>query len=474
MTDAWLGIDIGTQSLRAIALCDDGTVFGPVSVPLHSTRSPGRHEQDPNEWIHAARTAVAQLTRSLPAGIDIRALAVDGTSGTLVPVATDGAPVGAATMYDDQRGSSYLELVRDVGAEVWARMGYSMQSSWALPRLLSMRANSANRRFAHQPDVILSHLAARAVATDPSTALKTGADLDTIGWPEDVLLGLGIDPGELPPLVPSGTPVGTVAPAVAAELSLPHDVMLIAGATDGVAAQLAAGAVDPGSACTVLGTTLVLKTVASRRVGDPVSGIYSHRAPLADAWYPGGASNVGAGAIQTLLPGRDLAALTVAAAATTDIPISYPLTGRGERFPIVSDHAEGFWPRDPAEMTDLEVFRSIAFGVAFVERLAFDRLKDYGVPVERVITIGGGARNEWWLGVRATVLGRPVFVPGLPEGSLGMAVLAAAAQRETALSDAVRELVRPPRPIEPVPLNEAELERTYSLFTQHAAGMESP
>ncbi|MFB9840722.1 carbohydrate kinase, partial [Actinoallomurus acaciae] len=77
---------------------------------------------------------------------------------------------------------------------------------------------------------------------------------------------------------------------------------IVAGMTDGCAAQLGAGRLTPGSWNSVLGTTLLLKGVTREPLRDPYGVVYSHRAPD-DVWLPGGASSTGAGAISRDVPG---------------------------------------------------------------------------------------------------------------------------------------------------------------------------
>lgn len=466
VSDAWLGIDVGTQSARAVVLGDDGATLAAASAALSSQRVEGRHEQDPGEWIQVVRTIIRGAVQELPSGVRIRALAVDGTSGTVVPLDRRGRPAGAAAMYDDRRGAPLLDRVLDAGGEQWQRMGYRMQATWALPKLLAMRETSPAPLWGHQADVIVDDLAGHPLATDLSNALKTGADLDAVAWPAEVLGRLGLTLEELPRVVESGSILGTVSDAVADDTGLPRGCAIVAGATDGVAAQLGSGAIGEGDGASVLGTTLVLKGVAGRRALDPSGAVYAHRAPFGGGWYPGGASSVGAGAVSALLPGRDLAALTAAAARRTEIPVCYPLLAVGERFPFVADRARGFWPRDPAEMADDELLRAIAFGVAFLERLALERMEALGAPMARVATSGGGVRNAWWTSLRTAVSRRPFTVPAQTEGAAGMAVLAAAAVGGTPgdLDATVRRLLPPGRPVPPLELDEARVEEAYGHF----------
>ena len=130
---SWIGIDLGTQSVRALAVADDGAVLAAATRPLESRRTDGpdggaRHEQDPADWTAAVDAVLAEVV----AGIDparVGGVAVDATSGTVVPTTGDGTPVGPGVMYDDARGAGHVERVREVGAAVWDRLGYRVGAS---------------------------------------------------------------------------------------------------------------------------------------------------------------------------------------------------------------------------------------------------------------------------------------------------------------------------------------------------------
>jgi len=99
MTDenetAWLGIDLGTQSVRALAVTADGTVLGRGSAPLGGRREGVRHEQDPGGWWAAVCTASRSALITLT-GVRIGGLAVCGTSGTVLLTDGEGRPVSPA------------------------------------------------------------------------------------------------------------------------------------------------------------------------------------------------------------------------------------------------------------------------------------------------------------------------------------------------------------------------------------------
>ncbi len=461
----WVGVDLGTQSIRVLAVDDTGHTVAGARRALHGTRHGERHEQDPLSWWESAASALTEVTSSLR-GRPVGAVAICATSGTVLLAGPDGEPRTPALMYDDSRAGGLASVAQEAGAELWGRLGYRMQPAWALPKLLWWRESDfleTGSRLVHQPDFVAARLVGHPVATDASHALKTGYDLIEDRWPTDVLDRLGLDPAVLPPVVRPGTTLGLVDASGAARTGLAPGTPVVAGMTDGCAAQLAAGALAVGSWNSVLGTTLALKGVSAELPHDPTGAVYSHRAPHDDLWLPGGASSTGAGAIRVLFPDFDLAELTTAAADVRDVPLCYPLVGRGERFPFVAPEAYGFLGDGPLAVSDdpARVFAAVCTGIAHVERLSFELLARDGASA--VAFTGGAARNEWWNQLRCDVLGAPVRLPENPEPALGMAVLAAGALSGD-IPAAAAALVRIRRVLEPDLGRHAALTPAYHDF----------
>jgi D-ribulokinase len=413
MADRWLGIDVGTQGARATVVDASGTVLAAGSHPLTSRRGGVRHEQDPGAWRGAVAAACRQATAD---GLPVAAVAVCATSGTIAVLDADGEPRIAGLMYDDGRARDEVAAVLEAG------IGYRMQASWALPKLLWLLRRQTSGMLAHQSDVITWWLAGHRTPTDWSHALKTGYD-PAGGWPYEVLDRLGVPAGMLPEVVAPGTVLGTVCAAAAGATGLPAGIPIVAGMTDGCAAQLAAGAVEPGDWNCVLGTTLVFKGATEHRITDPYGVVYSHRAPDG-TWLPGGASSVGAGVIPELFGGADLDALAAHAAAYEPSGmLAYPLVSRGERFPFAAPDARRIELGEPAG--DADRYAGILQGVGYCERLAFDHLDLLGMPVRRVTLTGGGTRSRYWCQLQADICDRPVLLARHSDAAFGMAVLAA-------------------------------------------------
>jgi sugar (pentulose or hexulose) kinase len=464
----WLGVDVGTQHVRALVADDEGTVFGAGAAALTSTRYGSRHEQDPEQWW----TAVAAATRAALAsvhGAQVAALAVAATSGTVLLVDPAGRPRSEALMYDDARAVDEARVVDEAGAPLWHELGYGhMQPSWALPKLVWLLRGHRELadepiRLCHQADLITAALIGHPVPTDTSNALKSGYHLLEDRWPAEVLDRIGVPAGVLPAVVRPGTLLGRVSDHASAVTGIPAGTPVVAGMTDGCAAQLGAGCVEIGSWNSVLGTTLVLKGVSDRLIRDPAGALYCHRGPDG-TWLPGGASNSGAGAIAEWFGGADLADLTAKAAALPIGPVAYPLIARGERFPFRAVGAESFTLGHPDTAEGL--FAAVLLGVACMERLCFDRVAMLGAPIDGSLTFtGGGARNEYWTQLRADLLGRAIRIPDQPEPALGMAILASTSSGKS-IGEAATSMVRKGTERIPNPARASALKQCYADFVE--------
>ncbi|MER7563383.1 FGGY-family carbohydrate kinase [Streptomyces sp. NPDC097941] len=445
MTDenetAWLGIDLGTQSVRVLAVTADGTVLGQGSAPLGGRREGVRHEQDPGQWWEAVRTASRSALLTLT-GVRIGGLAVCGTSGTVLLTDAEGRPTSPALMYDDARAAGEAAGLREAGLAV--------QDTWALPKALWLAGAHGKGRVTHQPDVVTAHLTGGPVPTDSSHALKTGYDVERDAWPDVAL--------DLPEVVRPGTRLGEVCAAAAEATGIPAGTPVVAGMTDGCAAQIAAGALRHGSWNSVLGTTLVLKGATPDPVRDPSGVVYNHRAP-GGTWLPGGASSVGAGALPA---DADPVAMDERAAAFEPSgAVAYPLVSRGERFPFLAPDATAFQLGTPAD--DADRWAGLLQGVGFAERLCLDYLHHLGAPLDGPLTFtGGAARSPYWNQLRADILGRPARVPEQTEPALGMAALALHGTTGTPLAEAAEHMVRIRTVVDPRPGRTALFAEPYA------------
>ena len=380
----FIGLDVGTSGARAVVIDEMGAMRSDGRASMAEF---GTNPRDPLTWLAAVEGALGAALTGI-ARSRVAAIAVDGTSGTLVPVNVKGEPLALARMYNDPCEDSALLSAIDAAAppESAARGPTSGLARAAL--FLKLKP----AKILHQADWIAFRFSGRFMS-DANNALKTGYDPVALGWP-GWIERVGVDAAFLPDVVTPGVSVGSIAPAAARAFGLPADMCIAAGTTDGCASFLATGARSVGDGVTALGTSLTLKLLSDKPIFAPRYGVYSHR--LLDMWLAGGASNSGGAALLAHFSPDEIEVLTPLIDPEIETGLDYyPLTAKGERFPIADPD---FSPRMAPRPESREKFlQAILEGIAGVEALGYRRLAELGAPaLVSMRTVGGGARNPAW------------------------------------------------------------------------------
>jgi len=412
-----IGLDLGTSGVRAVAVDASGQILGMGAAKLPPTKATGaRREQSPEDWWNGCRAALDELGEKIDLS-GAKAIAVDATSGTILPVDHYNRPLAPARMYDDADTGELAAQIKTLAPRESAAHGATSPAARALEWTKLPRLHC----IVHQADWINGCLGATNWQTDENNALKTGYDPVSRTWP-DWLRAFGLSPGILPEVVPVGTPIGHVSGQAAIALGIPEGITIAAGTTDGCATFLASGASEPGEASTALGSTIVLKLLSDRPIFAPELGIYSHR--IGDTWLAGGASNCGGKTLLQFFSKAQLASLE--SSLDTSKPTGtdyYPLPSVGERFPVSDPHlAPRLTPR-PAD--DAQFLQGIYEAFARVEQTGFAKLTALGGPTLRNVRhAGGGSRSAAWMSLRAKSLGVPLAPTWCEEAAAGAARLA--------------------------------------------------
>ena len=410
ITHHYLGIDFGTSGARAFAIDGDGALLAEARLTFT--------EQSAASW----RTALFELIGQIPADIRrrLRAIAIDGTSATVLLCDADNQPLYPPLRYNDARAQAeakHLEQIAPPGHPV-------LSASSSLAKLLWLQKQpefSRARFFQHQADWLAAQLHGRPGISDYHNCLKLGYDPEAMRYPE-WLQRLPVA-HLLPQVLAPGTEIGPVSAEIAERFTLPRDCIVRAGTTDSIAAFLASGASRPGQAVTSLGSTLVLKLLSRKRVDAAQYGIYSHR--LGDLWLGGGASNSGGAVLRSFFSDEQIKTLSTRIDPGTDSGLDYyPLAKPGERFPINDpDLAPRLAPRP---MDDALFLQGLFEGMARIEARGYRLLQELGATLlESVLTAGGGATNPVWTAIRARHLGVPIIASRHAEAAYGTALLAA-------------------------------------------------
>ena len=384
-----LGIDLGSSGVRVAVLDAEGVLVHNASVDYES------EPNKPDDWLLGVRT----LVRAVPDQIrnQLGAVAVDGTSGTLVPCNHVGIPLADALLYND----ACPEFAADL-RELIPEGGPAGSSSGSLARAMRLiHRHGPTILLRHQADWISGWLLSDWRWGEEGNNVRLGWDLERNAW----LPGL-IDQAwgqALPQICPSGSRLGLIDAERANELDLPHQLQVIAGTTDSNVAVLAA---DPGDddGITVLGTTLVMKRFTDRPIRGP--GITQHR--VGGRWLCGGASNAGGGVLSKLFDTSVLQELSRQIDPESDSGLCLrPYPGPGERFPVDDPNLQPVL--EPRPVSDALYLHGLLEGLAEIEQQGWRCLTELGAPApRRVISLGGGARNPQWRRLRERRLKIPV------------------------------------------------------------------
>ncbi len=414
----FIGIDLGTSGVRACVINKNKKCLHICKTPLPAPiKQNNAITQDARLWWLATKKVLYELFRHVDAR-HIKAISVNGTSGTVLVCDARGKPLAPARMYNDSFCSRQAEHIKLIAPVTTAAHG----SSSGLAKLLYLQHQYPQaKHLLHQADWIMGKLNGHFNISDENNALKTGYDPQASQWP-DWLKKLNVDTNLLPEVVAPGTVTGKIKTGLFKQFKLNPECQIISGTTDSIAAFIATGAHKPGDAVTSLGSTLVLKIISEEPVNQPESGIYSHK--FGKYWLAGGASNTGGAVLAHYFNPQEISRLTdLLKPAEPTLLNYYPLLQSGERFPVYDPQLQ---PRlEPKAETKLKFFQAILEGISQIELDAYSKLQQLGAPYPlQVETAGGGSKNKAWLQIREQALGVTVKQAEFTEACYGSALLA--------------------------------------------------
>ena len=415
-----LGVDVGSQSIKAVVVDEGGDVVASGSAALTMVHEhDGWADQDPHTYCTALRDAV----RAATAGIEtarVVAMGLGSQVDGVVACDADGAPLRPAIIWLDKRATEQCDrLVAAVGSELLAeRTGLVADASHSAPKMMWIREHEPAvwQRAAMLAPVgsyVLHHLTG-SHAQDAANASSTMVyDVTRGDFDAELCEAAGLDPAMLPPVRPSTEVVGTLRPDVAAELGLPTSCAVVVGTGDEHAASVGAGAIESGVVVDVTGTAEPVTTVgrdarprSARRGGDPrpcgARLVADRESRIRQRRQHTVARHGLLGVSQA-----EVFALRAEAPPASDGVLFLPALS-GSTAPRWNDAMRGAFLGLAMNHTSAHVARAVLEGCAYALRDIVERLDALGLGHGEVRIVGGGARDDLWAAIKADVLGRPV------------------------------------------------------------------
>lgn len=403
-----VGIDIGTTSVKALAVDEEGRVVARsrVAHELLATHAGEMAHDAEAAWHRGVLEALDRLTTADPA-VDLDVLAIDVAAmvPSLCAVDADGLPISPGLLYGDERGRHAVDPDTGTSEEI---LGF-------LEWLVAQHPDAAG----FWPAQAVANKALGGVAAiDPIVAYLATPLFDGQAWDQEVAAKVGLDDvGRLPVVGSGGRPIGTVERAGGAVLG--------GGTIDAFGEQLVGGATEPGDVLVILGSTLIVWADLPDDLSVP--GLWTIPAMTGGSAI-GGASNAGGLFVSWVarMLGIDLRDGGDLPPDPTRVPVWQPYL-RGERVPFHDPGRRASLHDLDIGLGPVEVLRAAHEASAFAVRHQLDLA---GLTPSRIVATGGGVRDERWVQAIADGTGSAVDVVAVPEGgALGSAWLARQAAR---------------------------------------------
>ena len=423
----FLGIDIGTTSLKAAVFNGEGKRLGLRSVDytLDTDNETGHIEFDANEYINMCRKVIDELTAECG---KIDAVSVDTQGETLILTDTTGEPLCPAVVWLDNRA---VEEAEEIKAHFGLKRVYEVTgqpeitAGWPASKLLWFKKNKPDifektEKIFMLEDWVLYKLGGNFV-TEPSIQSSTiYYDITKGAWWGEMLDFLGVSENKLPKIAKSAEVVGEY-----------EGIKVVSGALDQIAGTIGAGVTDKTKISEMTGTIMAICVMSDTIPPyDPNSIIpchvhaiegkyclilWSSTAGMALKWFKNNfAENYSFKELDEIA--KDVSA---GCDGLTMLPYFC-----GSTMPKYNPEATATFSGINLSHTRAHFARSIMEAVAFTLKQNLEYVGDGAV--EEIRITGGGASSKLWSQIKADVTGKKLRTVSESETAcLGSAILAA-------------------------------------------------
>jgi xylulokinase len=436
----YVGVDSGTQSVKAIALdLETGRVVAEARAPHHLIAGlpAGHMEQHPQEWVSAMDAAIKEVASKIDRS-RVRGIGVSGQQHGFVPLDEKGSVIRPAKLWCDTSTSAECSLLtRKLGgpAAVIRRTGLPFLPGYTAPKVLWLKrhepANFKRLRHILLPHDFLNFHLTGNFFMEFGDASGTGfLDIRKRVWSKAAMDAVdGRVSACLPALSASHEPCGILHPEIAERYGFPAGTIVSAGGGDNMMGAIGTGNVVPGAVTASFGTSGTIYAFSRKPVIDPTGEIAAFCSSTG-GWLPLLCTMNVTGVTEQVraLFGWELADLERAAAATPAGSGGLTLLPYldGERTPNLPKGTGVYFGLNRRTLDKGHLARAAIEGATLGMNYGLRRLSALGVKAREIRLTGGGARSAVWRQIAADIFGVPVVAMAQDESAaLGGALQAA-------------------------------------------------
>lgn len=455
----YIGADLGTSSLKMLLLDEEKNILNSVTESYDLIfPNPGWSEQKPEDWWNAFKTGVKKLIKDIDSSL-LKGIAVAGQMHGLVILDDDDNVIRPAILWNDGRTykeTDYLNTVigKDKLSEFTANIAFA---GFTAPKILWVKNNEPDNfkkiTKIMLPKDYLNYLLTGVHATDYSDASgMLLLDVKNKCWSREMLDICSVSENMMPKLFESYEKIGTLLPEVAAELGLPENIAVAAGAGDNAGAAIGTATVGNGKCNISLGTSGTIFISSDKFGVDENNALHSFC--HADGGYHLMGCMLSAASCnkwfcEEVLKTEDFAG--------EQAKIDDSLLGKnnvfflpylmGERSPINDTDATGMFIGLRPDTNRYAMLLAVLEGVSFAIRDSLEIAKKLGIDISKSTVCGGGAKSKLWMKILANILNIELYVPKIEEGpGFGagqLAMVASGLTEDLADTIEIKEIVTP-------------------------------
>lgn len=432
----FLGIDLGTGSVKALLLSESGQVLREHSEPYAVlSKASGWAESETADWWQATCKAVRQCTQ----GFEVKSIGLSGQMHGVVLCKADGSALRPAILWADTRSSTTLGYYAALTTSKKQILANPLAAGMMGPSLLWLKQyendSYSSAEFALSPKDWLRFKLVGVAQSEPSDASATLLyDLANDGWADTIIADLGLRRELLAPLVASADICGHLSQDAAQSLGL-KPVPVVAGGADAACSAYGAGLSQEGQAQINLGTAMQIFAIRDKAQIDPSLRTHLYRTVESNYYAMAAMQNSGIAFewVRRLLglswPDMYTEAFEKTNSSRGLVFLPY-LTG--ERTPHLNPFAQACWQGMRLEHERCHLLRAVFEGIAFALKDGLVALQETGLEFETLRLAGGGSLHPAWQQLLADILACPLEPVEQPSASaVGAARLAAVGLGQT-------------------------------------------
>lgn len=443
-----LGLDVGTTGCKAVLFSDDGTLLASASREYAvDLPHPSWAEQDIEQVWALALEAMAQAVAA--AGVrEVAAIGLSVHGEAVTPVDAGGRPLRPTILGMDTRTSGQNDWLRQRfgGQHLFERTGMPIHTINTLPKLLWIKEHEPHvwertEKFLLVEDFFIRRMTGVAATSECLASRTQLFDLQRGAWDQHILDAIGLDPGRLAEVRPSGSLVGPLSAELTERLSLSRPPGVVTGGHDQACGALGVGLTEAGLAEVSTGSAEVVEVALAAPVLSSalyegnisvyrhvVPGLYlamtlNHSGGLALRWFRDGFCEPQV--LRSAETEEDAYDLILAGASPDPSGLLVLPHFAGSGTPTFDTRSRGAILGLTFATSRPDIAKAIIEGLTYELRLNLDLLRSGGVHIDVLRAIGGGARSKLWLQLKADITGIPVVTPRVTEAAaFGAALLA--------------------------------------------------